>query len=528
MSRCVVACGQGQTRGLPKDFRDFDFRHLKVSDLLVTQGRLPRRARSSICFKEQEYKEYVRGEPPKAGAEPPPRNPQEQMSDAEWQKLKNEITADGERWSELQHKPSRTTQEEQEYQQLDAKLTQANQRMDAFFQQLYQQYKPTQNSQGANHRVEIAQGVSGSLQNLVSGLGAGTVALYTLVVDNHYRVIVVTPNAMVDRETTITIDDLRRKVFAFTEKLRDASSNPLSEAQALYKILVDPVENDLKGAQAQTLVWSLDDVLRYVPVAALHDGQKYLVERYRNVVITPESLPWLDKKPRTTDLRALALGISKKYDKISPVLDPLENVQKELDAIVHDPQRASSAQGIMPGVIELDDDFTEKTMADQLKLPQKYGVVHIASHFVFTPGTDTDSYLLVAGKDSGGTGYHLTMQELNDAPTLKQGFRGVELLTLSACNTATSRIPADGKEVDGLATTVHRNGARAVIATLWKANDAATGQLMVDFYRHWIGTAGTTKIQALQQAQMDLLRDTHNHYAHPYYWAPFILMGNWN
>jgi len=229
---------------------------------------------------------------------------------------------------------------------------------------------------------------------------------------------------------------------------------------------------------------------------------------------------------------------------VSPVLDPLPNVEHELEAIVHDPKRPGSAKGVMAGVIELDDDFTEKTMAAQLA-QQKYRLVHIASHFVFTPGNDTDSYLLLGGKDVGGAGYHLTMQEVNDEPNLKQGFRGVDLLTLSACNTATSRIPPDGKEVDGLATTVHRNGAKAVIATLWKADDAATGELMVDFYRHWIGTAGITKVQALQQAQLDLLHGTSSvkataanapsaqypqtpSYAHPYYWAPFILMGNWN
>jgi CHAT domain-containing protein len=248
----------------------------------------------------------------------------------------------------------------------------------------------------------------------------------------------------------------------------------------------------------------------------------------------------LDKVPNTADIQGLAMGIAKKYDQISPVLDPLPNVEHELEAIVHDPLKPGSANGVMAGIIELDDDFTEKTMATQLA-QRKFRLVHIASHFVFTSGNDTDSYLLLGGKDVGGSGYHLTMQEVNDEPNLKQGFKGVDLLTLSACNTATSRITPDGKEVDGLATTVHRNGARAVVATLWKANDAATGELMVDFYRLWVGTPRMTKSQALQRAQLDLLQGTTSvkqsaavgtssmpsPYAHPYYWAPFILMGNW-
>jgi CHAT domain-containing protein/tetratricopeptide (TPR) repeat protein len=507
----------------------------RLADLLVTQGRLPEARDVLDLLKGEEYKDFVRGET-EAKVRTVSFSLDEQESDAEFRQFKNEITAAGERWSQLRYKASRTAEEEKEYADLSVKIDRANQYMDRFFDQLYQQYATATNSQEANHRVSISQNMTSSLQMLVSELASGAVGLYTLVVENRYRVIVVTPTVMVDRETVITSDELRRRVFAFTEKLRNRSSNPLPEAQALYKVLVGPVENDLKGAHAQTLVWSLDDVLRYVPVAALHDGQRYLVERYRNVVITPASLTHLDKQPDTPNLQALALGIAKKYDKVSPVLAPLPNVEYELDAIVHDSNRPTSAKGLMPGLIELNDDFTEKTMADQLA-QQKYRVVHIASHFVFKPGNDTDSYLLLGGKDVGGAGYHLTMQEVNDEPNLRQGFRGVDLLTLSACDTATSRIPADGKEVDGLATTVHKNGARAVIATLWKADDAATKQLMVDFYQHWIGTAGIAKAEALQQAQLGLLRGnisvppastTKLRYTHPYFWAPFILMGNWN
>jgi len=277
----------------------------QLADLLVTQGRLPEARDVLDMLKEQEYNDFVRGENATT-SRPTSLSSQERKSDAEFQKLKNEITANGERWSELQHKPSRTAAEENEFKDLSGKITQANQKIDVFFNQLYQQYAPTANSQGANHQVAISREVSGSLQTLVSDLGSGTVALYTLVVDNRYRVIVITPTVMVDRDTAITSDELRRKVFALTEKLRDPTSNPLPEAQALYKVLVAPVENDLKGAHAQTLVWSLDDVLRYVPVAALHNGQEYLIERYRNVIITPASLPFLDKRPDMISVQALA------------------------------------------------------------------------------------------------------------------------------------------------------------------------------------------------------------------------------
>jgi CHAT domain-containing protein len=109
----------------------------------------------------------------------------------------------------------------------------------------------------------------------------------------------------------------------------------------------------------------------------------------------------------------------------------------------------------------------------------------------------------------------------------------------------------NGREVDGLGTTAQLKGAKAVISSLWSVNDASTGQLMGDFYRRWAEGAGNvTKVEALRQAQLDLLLGPLNAatgtrdrgsapekadsetpalagYAHPYYWAPFVLMGNW-
>jgi CHAT domain-containing protein len=112
---------------------------------------------------------------------------------------------------------------------------------------------------------------------------------------------------------------------------------------------------------------------------------------------------------------------------------------------------------------------------------------------------------------------------------------------------------SDGREVDGLGTTAQLKGAKAVISSLWPVNDASTGQLMSDFYKRWADGAGkVTKVEALRKAQLDLLLGqvkpqitpqsgatgrgvvvendapgTPSGYAHPYYWAPFVLMGNW-
>jgi CHAT domain-containing protein len=127
--------------------------------------------------------------------------------------------------------------------------------------------------------------------------------------------------------------------------------------------------------------------------------------------------------------------------------------------------------------------------------------------------------------------------------------RHADLLTLSACETGVRGNASNGREVDGLGTTAQLKGAKAVISSLWEVDDVSTGELMADFYKRWADGAGkVTKVEALREAQLDLLQgkvrpqvdakerglstvefdESHSTgFAHPYYWAPFVLMGNW-
>jgi len=301
-------------------------------------------------------------------------------------------------------------------------------------------------------------------------------------------------------------------------------------AAELYRTLIGPVQGDLDQARAETLVWSLDGVLRYLPMNALFDGKQYLVERYNTVTITPASIGRLDEKPDVTHLSVAAMGISRKYEDELPALPA---VVSELDDVVHDAQ-ASGAHGVLPGRILLNGQFTERAMEEQLS--GQHTVVHIASHFVFKPGDDSQSYLLLSGKEEAGTGYHLTVAEFRDNQKLDLGV--TDLLTLSACESGMSGKASNGREVDGLGTTAQLKGARAVISSLWEVNDNSTGLLMADFYKRWAAGTGP-KAEALRQAQLDLLQGNVRpalsadgsqgpaSYTHPYYWAPFVLMGNW-
>jgi CHAT domain-containing protein len=358
-------------------------------------------------------------------------------------------------------------------------------------------------------------------------------------------VMVITPATRVAREIPISKVALRTKVTALAFALagRDSEADIQAKSQDIYKILIAPIEKDLEGAQAKTLVWSLDDVLRYVPLAALYDGKKYLLERYQNVVYTAAGASNLKDQPQVSNWRGVAMGVSKDYDH----LGELKAVPGELSSVVSSNKTAGS-HGPVPGTILLDDSFTEAGM--ETALEQHPQLVHIASHYVFKPGDDTKSYLLLGGKDTGGQGFHLTLADLNDEQ--RMDFKGIELLALSGCQMAVGSNDSDGREIDGLGITAQRKGAKAVVATLWPVEDSSVGLLMATFYKLWINTPGMTKVEALRQAQLTLLHGASQGtaaasrgitvsdssasaprqlpaapYANPYYWAPFILIGNW-
>jgi len=510
-----------------------------LADLLIAQGRLPEAQQVLDLLKQQEYSDYTRGEAANT-LSPLSLTPAEQQAAADYQKSTAQIVALGQEWADLRKLPSRTPDQDARYKQLSDQIQAANTGLNDYYKRLY-----TLLGTGSNANRQIAD-VKGNVSALNQALARmpHTVALYTLVSSDRYRVIVVSGTTPVAREYAITQEDLNKKIAAFEQALRKKSSDPRPSAQDLYNILVGPVKADLDLAYAETIVWSLDGALRYVPMAALFDGKQYLVEKYNTVTITPVSIPHLAEKPDVSNMTATAMGISKKYETDLPAL---KAVVGELDEVVKDP-RVQGSNGVLPGTILLDNGFTQKAMEDQLSSP--HAVVHIASHFVFKPGDDKQSYLLLADNTEAGKAFHLTVANFNDNPNLAMD--NTELLTLSACETGMSGSAGDGREVDGLGTTALSKGAKAVISTLWEVDDASTGALMADFYRRWAQGGGKIeKVAALRQAQLDLLQGNSKIYnatpnaagrglstdeddkpgpqgfAHPYYWAPFVLMGNW-
>lgn len=514
-----------------------------LADLLITVGRLPEAQEVLALLKAEEYFDFVRRDANAAGGIPHATlTPEETEWEQRYRAIADRVTTLGMERQALLANSSRTGEEDARLEALEHDLTVAAQAFQQFLSGLEEAFRGMPEGSARLAQVREAQGLMADLADL----GPGTVALYTLISEKTYRVILITPDAQVAREYPITAADLNRKVLTLREALHTPRADPRPLAQELYQILVAPVANDLRGAQAQTLMWSLDGVLRYLPVAALHDGDAYLVERYRHVMFTPASQARLKDAPQTM-WKGLGLGVSQAHGDFAA----LPGVVEELQGIIRDEDHANRT-GVLPGTVQMDAAFTAQAMRAALR--QRYPVVHIASHFHFRPGNETASFLLL------GDGNHLPLSEIKTWPNV---FSGVDLLTLSACETAMGNAAGDGKEVEGFGVLAQRQGAKAVVATLWPVADVSTKVLMQEFYRRRETQPGVPKVEALRQAQLALLHGQQPAgdgiaqgkrglidpgsdrsdssapvlphfpfnpwapYAHPFYWAPFILIGNW-
>ncbi|HVJ52651.1 MAG TPA: tetratricopeptide repeat protein [Aliidongia sp.] len=323
-------------------------------------------------------------------------------------------------------------------------------------------------------------------------LDAETALAQYLVTDQAVSIILATAAGRIGLTIELDRAILNRLVHEFRVALQRRTEDAELIAGSLYRHLVAPLEAHLGGISR--LLVMLDGVLRYVPMAALHDGERYLVERFELATLTPAGRS--GAAPQQEAWRVAGLGLARAV----PGHAPLAAVSAELHAII---RTEASRDGLYPGTLMLDEDFTEASLLAALG---SYPVTHIASHFVLDPADGLASYLLL------GTGERLTLEKLRRQELAIAG----ELVALSACETAIGT----GGEVEGLAALIQSRGARSVLATLWPVNDAGTAAIMGDFYATC--RAGATKAAALRAAQAKQLGTRH-----PFYWAPFILLGDW-
>ncbi len=303
----------------------------------------------------------------------------------------------------------------------------------------------------------------------------------------HYSV----PIPQIEVEKTIT------QTRTFLEKPYIAPEGK-ALGQTIYRWLIQPVEQDLKQEQIETLVFVLDGALRNIPMAALYDGNQYLIERY-SVAIAP-GLQLLSPRPlETKNLKILAGGLTESRHGYPP----LQNVRKELEQI----------QASTSGQVLLDKRFTREALQEQIK-GVSFPIVHLATHGEFSSNAN-DTFILAYDEP-------IQINELNELLRNSEQTRTqpIELLVLSACRTAAG----DARAALGLSGVAVQAGARSTLGSLWYLDDASGAQFIRAFY-HELGQGNSNKAEALRKAQLSLLKDPD--YRSPAHWAPYVLVGNW-
>ncbi|TYQ26832.1 CHAT domain-containing protein [Pseudanabaena sp. UWO311] len=327
--------------------------------------------------------------------------------------------------------------------------------------------------------------------------------IYPIVLPDSLEVIISLPNRSLLHSTTkISENNLESLLSELRRSLRRTSLETDIKAVSakIYNILIGKeTESILAANKIKTLVFVLDGSLRNLPMSVLYDGQKYLMEKY-NLAITP-GLQLIDPRPlKRQQLTVFVGGVSKETQNFNA----LPNVEREVQQIAS----LVSAQTLL-----LNEDFISESIQKQIrKIP--YRVVHLATHGEFS--SDAEKTFVLTWNN------RLGVKQLGELlQSREQDSRiPIELLVLSACKTA----KGDNRATLGLAGMAVRSGARSTIASLWSVEDSATATFMKNFYQE-LATLGTGKANALQKAQLSLLKNPQ--YTHPFYWAPFVLIGNW-
>jgi filamentous hemagglutinin family protein len=375
------------------------------------------------------------------------------------------------------------------------------------------------------------QVTTASLQNrlktMESQTGKRAVVIYALSHPDGLQLVLVPPEGspIPKQVPQANHQTLRREVNKFYHMLNDYTNDRyLSSSQQLYQWLIKPLATELDALNIDTLIFSMDAGLRTLPLAALHDGQQFLIETYSVGLIPSVSLT--DTRYQSLkNATILAMGAAEFPDS---TLSPLPAVPIELSTIL-----AEFGQG----KLLLNDQFTLENLKTQRR-DAPFDIVHLSTHASFPRDRNYNSYIQLWQQRVGLN--ELRQVQWYAPPT-------VELLTLSACETAVGNEQAEM----GFAGLAVQAGVKSALASLWKVDDLGTLAVMTEFYQQLNSENVSIKAEALRQAQLALLRsqvriessqlvgtsrninvakslvnNSESNLSHPYYWAGFTLIGN--
>ncbi len=368
-----------------------------------------------------------------------------------------------------------------------------------------------------------------ALQRSLQQLQQPAVLLYPLILEDRVELVLVTPySPPLHRSVPVKREVLNRAIVDF----RSALTNPRFRrsdvevkkiAGQLYNWLIKPIENELAQAKAQTILYAPDGQLRYIPLAALFDGKQWLVQRFRINNITAATLTDLTTKA-LYPTRLLAGAFTQGRYNIQ-----VGTRQFAFSGLPFAGREVENLAAKIPNTTKLlDNAFTPQATIPRLN---DHNIVHLATHAAFVTGAPEDSFILF------GNGDRVTLRDVET-----WSLPNVDLVVLSACQTARGGELGNGEEILGFGYQMQLTGAKATVASLWSVDDQGTQVLMDAFYAT-LQKSNISKAEALRQAQIALITNDYTNlgqqrtdsslpatansqFSNPYYWAPFILIGN--
>ena len=342
------------------------------------------------------------------------------------------------------------------------------------------------------------------IDKIVDRQNSTEAVFYPIILKQQISVILKLPNSHELQYYNTSIS--RGKAEEVLQRLQENLAKPQgkrkvqTDAHQVYQWLIAPFLSELEKAKVDTLVFVLDTPLRNIPMGVLYDGKNYLIEKYAVAVTSGLEL----RAPKTLQreqLNAMLAGLTESRQGYRP----LKNVEHQLRKISTE----------ITSKVLLDREFTMANFQTQLNsLP--FPVIHLATHGQFS--SQPQETFIITWDD------RIDVNELSNLLKSRQENESepIELLVLAACQTA----KGDKRATLGLAGVAVNAGARSTLATLWKVvADESPGDLLSQFYRELSENPRLTKAQALRRAQLEFLKDDSRN--RPYFWAPYVLLGNW-
>ncbi|MBN1698140.1 MAG: tetratricopeptide repeat protein [Spirochaetales bacterium] len=344
-----------------------------------------------------------------------------------------------------------------------------------------------------------------TLADIQKDIPAGSLILEYFISDNGLYIFCIGKDYFFAKSVEIETAVLERSVLDYLrlcQKPHSPRMNDLvKEGKKLYTVLIKPVEKEME--MFENIVIVPFGILYYLPFHALITDEctdpHYLVETKRVSYTTSATFTDMLKADKRKLKNILALG--NPDGSLPAASKEIEMLKKEVfttNAVILTKSEATKEKFFM--------------------YAKNYDIIHLATHGVIL-NNPLESYLLFAGKTNEEK--RLTLLEVAGYTALREK---TGLVFLSACQTAMDTSGGNGSELLSLAEAFAMAGPPTLIATLWEVDDVSTSEFVISFYRE-LNDVDNDKLDALRTAQLMLLRDKR--YSHPFYWAPFIMIGNW-